>query len=179
MNKSRSSSSLLSIHEGIPPKVIQKQYSSSLIEEWNDSSSELNDDSSVNESDFDDSTSNSNNYSSSNNSSLEYIDFVVHSYQFEINSKHKNKMHEYSSDPMIHHILNDNDMYTHDPDITINNEYYSKEYNDSEIMKINLFKDYIQSFISDFNIEEYEMNKDKNDAINISKFKKYLSNEEE
>ena len=161
MNKSRSSSSLLSIHEGIPPKVIQKQYSSSLIEEWNDSSSELNDDSSVNESDFDDSTSNSNNYSSSNNSSLEYIDFVVHSYQFEINSKHKNEMHEYSSDPMIHHILNDNNMYTHDPDIFLNEEYYSKTYDTSDILDTNLFKSNIKSLTSNFDIEVYEMIKEK------------------
>ena len=43
-------------------------------------------------------------------------------------------------------------MYTHDPDIAINNKYYSKEYNDSEMMKINVFKDNIQSSISDFKI---------------------------
>ena len=43
----------------------------------------------------------------------------------------------------------------------------------------NLFKDNIQSFISDFNIEDYEMNKDKNNVINLSKFKKYISNKEE
>ena len=27
---------------------------------------------------------------------------------------------------MIYHILNDNDMYTYDPDIAINKEYYEK-----------------------------------------------------
>ena len=37
----------------------------------------------------------------------------------------------------------------------------------SEMMKIILFKYNIQSFISYFNIEDYEMNEDKNDAINI------------
>ena len=126
MNKSRSSSSLLSIHEGIPPNVIQKQDSSSLIEKINDSSSELNNDASDNESDFDDSSSNSNNCSSSHDSNIEDIDFDIHSYQFEIDSKHKNEIHEYSCDPMIYHILNDNGMYTHDPDITINNEYFEK-----------------------------------------------------
>ena len=47
------------------------------------------------------------------------------------------------------------------------------------MMKINLFKDNIQSFISDFNIEDYVMNKDTNDVINISKFKKCLLNKEE
>ena len=46
-------------------------------------------------------------------------------------------------------------------------------------MEIDLFKDNIQSFISDFNIENYEMNNDKNDVINISNYNKYLSNEEE
>ena len=85
MNKSRSSSLLLSIHEGIPPKVNQKQESSSIIETINDLSSELNDDSSDNESEFNESShdkpsSNSNNYSSLNNSSSEDIDFDVHSY---------------------------------------------------------------------------------------------------
>ena len=46
-------------------------------------------------------------------------------------------------------------------------------------MEINLFKNNIQSFISDLNIEGYEINKDKNDVINISKFNKFQSNEEE
>ena len=90
IDKSRSSSSLLSIHEGIPPKVIQKGDSTSLIDKSNDSSSELNNVSSDNESDFDESSSNSNNFSSLNDSSLEYIDFDVHSYQFKIDSKHTN-----------------------------------------------------------------------------------------
>ena len=104
MNKSRSSSSFLSIHEGIPSKVILKQGSNSLIEKSDDSSSELNNDSSDNESDFDESSFyesslNSNNYSSSNDSSLEYIDFDVHLYQFKIESKDKNEIHEYSCIP--------------------------------------------------------------------------------
>ena len=102
MNKSRSSSSLLSIHEGIPPKVNHKQESSCMIEKSNDLSSELNNDSSDNESDFDESShdessSNSNNYSSSNDSSSEDIDFDVHSYSLKIESKHKNEIHEYCS----------------------------------------------------------------------------------
>ena len=173
MNKSISSSSLLSIHEGIPPKLVLKHDSSYLLEKSNDSSSELNNDLLVNESDFDKSSSNSNNYSSSNSSSLEDIDFGVHSYQFEIDCKHKNEIHEYSCDPMIYHILNDNKVYTYDPDIALNVEYYSKtyddsgyyskEYNDSEMTKINLFKDKTQSFISDFNIEDYKMIKYKNE----------------
>ena len=37
----------------------------------------------------------------------------------------------------------------------------------SEMIKTILFKDNIQSFISYFNIEDYEMNEDKNDTINI------------
>ena len=45
-------------------------------------------------------------------------------------------------------------------------------------MKIHLFQNIIQSFTSNFDIEDCEMNKDKNDVINTSKFKKYLSNEE-
>ena len=28
---------------------------------------------------------------------------------------------------MLYHILNNNSMYTHDPDITFNEEYYSKQ----------------------------------------------------
>ena len=35
------------------------------------------------------------------------------------------------------------------------------------MIKTILFKDNIQSFISYFNIEDYEMNEDKNDTINI------------
>ena len=79
---------------------------------------------------------------------------------------------------MLYHILNDNDMCTPDPEIALNEEYYSKTYDDSDIFKINVIKSNIQSFISDFDIEEYEINKDKNNVINISKFKKVLSNEE-
>ena len=131
INKSRSSSSLLSIHEGIPPKVNQKQESSDMIEKSNDFSSKLNNDSSDNKSDFDESSldesfSNSNNCSYSNDSSSEDIDFDVHSYQFKIASKHKKETHEYSCDLMIHHLLNDNDMYTHDPNIALNVENYEK-----------------------------------------------------
>ena len=46
-------------------------------------------------------------------------------------------------------------------------------------MEINLFKDNIKSFVSDFNIENYEINNDKNDVINISKNKKYLVDKDE
>ena len=90
MNKSGSLSSLLSIHEGIPPKVILKQDLSSLLEKSYNWSSEFNNDSSINAYDFDDSSSKSNNYSSSNGSSLDYSDFDVDSYQFENDCNHKN-----------------------------------------------------------------------------------------
>ena len=82
---------------------------------------------------FDESSLNSNNYSSSNDSSSEDINFDVHSYQFKIETKYKNEIHEYSCDPMIYHILNDNMMYTYDPDIALNVEYYSKTYDDSSV----------------------------------------------
>ena len=49
MNKSCSSSFLLSIHDGIPPAEISKNMSSSLLEKSNDVSSKLNNDSSVND----------------------------------------------------------------------------------------------------------------------------------
>ena len=52
----------------------------------------------------------------------------------------------------------------------------------NQILEIDLFKDNIQSFISDFNIENYETNNDnndKNDVINISNNKKYLADKEE
>ena len=78
MNKS--TSSLLSIHEGIPQNVNQKQESSSMIEKSNDLLSKLNNDSSDNKSDFDESSSNFNIYSSSNDSSSEDIDFNVYLY---------------------------------------------------------------------------------------------------
>ena len=45
-------------------------------------------------------------------------------------------------------------------------------------MEIDLFKDNIQSFISDFNIENYEMNNDTNGVINISNYNKCHANEE-
>ena len=50
---------------------------------------------------------------------------------------------------------------------------------DSEILSRNLFKNNNQSFISNFDIEVYEMNKENNDVINISKLKNVLSNEKE
>ena len=62
---------------------------------------------------------------------------------------------------MLYHILNDDDMYTHDPEITLNVDYYSKTYDDSEILKINLLNNNIQPFISNFDLEDYEMNKEK------------------
>ena len=126
MNKSCSSSSVLNNHKGILPKLIQKYDSSSLLEKSNDSSSELNNDSSDNDCDSDESSSNSNNNSSSNCSSLEDSDLNVNSYQFEIDCNHKNEMHEYSRNPMLYYILND--IYTHDPEISLNEEYYSKAY---------------------------------------------------
>ena len=46
-------------------------------------------------------------------------------------------------------------------------------------MEINIFKGNIQSFISEFNIENYEINNDKNDVINISNNKKYLAAKDE
>ena len=80
---------------------------------------------------------------------------------------------------MLYHILNDNNMYTYDPDIFLNEEYYSKTYDTSDILDINLFKNNIKWFTSNFDIEDYEMIKEKNDVIDIFKFKKCLSNEEE
>ena len=50
---------------------------------------------------------------------------------------------------------------------------------DPEILSRNLFKNNNQSFISNFDIEVYEMNKENNDVINISKLKNVLSNEKE
>ena len=44
----------------------------------------------------------------------------------KLNLKHKNEIHENLCDPMIYHILNDNDMYTYDPNIALNNECYEK-----------------------------------------------------
>ena len=46
-------------------------------------------------------------------------------------------------------------------------------------MEIDLFKDNIQSFNSDFNIDNFEMNNDKNDIINLSNNKKYFADKEE
>ena len=61
--------------------MIQKQDLISLLEKNNDSSSELNNDSSVNDCDFDEYSSNSKHY-------LSYSDFDVRSYQFEIDCNH-------------------------------------------------------------------------------------------
>ena len=36
---------------------------------------------------------------------------------------------------MIYNIFNGNDIYTHDPDIALNGEYYLRKHNDSEMMK--------------------------------------------
>ena len=92
-----------------------------MIEKSNYLRNQLNNDSSdnesnVDESDIDESSSNSNNYSSSN--------------QFKIESNHKNETHEYSCDPIIFHLLNDNDMCTHDPNIRLNVEYYEEKNSD-------------------------------------------------
>ena len=155
-----------------------------MIEKSNDLMNQLHNDSSNNESnvdksDIDESSSNSNNYSSSNDSISEDIDFDIDSYQFKIESKHKNDTHEYSCDPMIYHLLNDNDMYRHDPNIRLNVEYYENKYSDNQILEIDdLFNDNIKSFISDFNIENYEINNDNNNVINISNNKKYLAEKE-
>ena len=97
-----------------------------MIEKSNDLLYELNNDSSDNESNGDEFSSNFNIYSSSNDSSSEDIDFDVHSYQLKIESKDKNETHEYSCNPMIYHLLNDNDIYTHNPDIALNKKYYEK-----------------------------------------------------
>ena len=83
-------------------------------------------DSSINDCDFDDDSSKSNNYSFSNGSSLNYSDFDVNSYQFEIDCNHKNETHKYSCDPMLYYLLNDNDMYPHYLEIVLDEEYYSK-----------------------------------------------------
>ena len=106
-----------------------------MIEKSNYLRNQLNNDSSdnecnVDESDIDESSSNSNNYSSSNDSSSEDIDFDVHSYQLKIESNHKNETHEYSCDPIIFNLFNDNDMCTHDPNIRLNVEYYEEKNSD-------------------------------------------------
>ena len=41
---------------------------------------------------------------------------------------------------MLYRILNDLDMYTHDPNIALNDEYYSKIYDNSEILRTHIFK---------------------------------------
>ena len=69
-----------------------------------------------------------------------HSNFNINSYQFEVNCNDKIEIHEYSCDLMLYHILNDNNMYTHDPDIFLNEEYYSKTYDTSDILDINLFK---------------------------------------
>ena len=125
MSKSSSSSSLSSIHDGKPNNENVKQESSSMID--NQSNIELlGNESDVDESVVDESSSNSNNNSSSNDSNSEDINFDVYSYQFKIESKHKNDTQKYACNPMIYHLLNDNDIYTHDPNINPNDEYYNK-----------------------------------------------------
>ena len=126
MNKSSSSSSLISIHDGKPKKENLKQQSSSMIDKSNDLIKQSNNELSDNESDIDESSSNSNNNSSSNHSNSEDIDFDVYSYQFKIESKHKHDTQKYACNPMIYHLLNDNDIYTHDTNIALNEEYYKK-----------------------------------------------------
>ena len=123
MSKSSSSSSIINIHDGKPKNENVKQQLTST--KYNQSNNELT----VNESDVDESDDyslNSNNNSLSSDSNSEDIDFDVHSYQLKIESKNKNEIPKFSCDPMIYHILNDNDMYTHDPNIALNNEYYEK-----------------------------------------------------
>ena len=60
-------------------------------------------------------------------------------------------------------------MNKQDPKCTINQEYLSKTYDESEILNINIFKNNITSFIFNFDTENYEPNNEKNDVINISK----------
>ena len=125
MRKSSSSSSLISIHDGKSKNENVKQQSNSMID--NQSKNELSDNESyIDESDIDEYSSNSNHNSSSNDSKSEDVDCDVHSYKFKIESKKTIETHEYSCDPMIYHLLNDNDIYTHDPNIVLNEEYYQK-----------------------------------------------------
>ena len=35
---------------------------------------------------------------------------------------------------MLYHDLNNNNMYTHDPDISLNKDYYTQIYDDSEFL---------------------------------------------
>ena len=74
--------------------------------------------------------------------------------------------------------MNDLELNKQDPKCTINEEYLSKTYDESEILNINIFKNNITSFIFNFDTENYELNNEKNDVINISK-NIFLSNEEE
>ena len=161
MSKSSSSSSIITIHDGKPKNENVKQQLSSIKD--NHPNKELTE----NESDVDESDNyslNPNNNSFSSDSNSEDFDFDVY---------------EYSCDPMIYHLLNDNDIYKHDQTIALNEEYYNERYSDDQILEINSLKDNIQSFISDFNIENYEINNNKNDVTNISNNKKYLTDEDE
>ena len=150
---SKSSSSLISIHDGKPNKENIKQQSSSMID--NQSNIELFDNESVvDEDDIDESSSNSNNYSSANDSSSEDNDFDVYSNQFIIKSKHKNNEQTYACDPMIYHLLNDDCISTHNTNSDPKKEYYNKKYGNNQILAINEFKRNILSFISEFNIKK-------------------------
>ena len=80
---------------------------------------------------------------------------------------------------MLYYTLNAPDFYTHDPNIALNDEYYSKIYDDSEMLNINLFKNNTTSFISNFDMEHYELSKEKNNVINTPKYKNFKSNEKE
>ena len=105
---------------------------------------EKNNDSFVYDCDFDDSFSKSNNDSLSNDSCFDDSKFDNKLYKFEVNCNDKYEIHEYSYDPMLYHILNDNYTNTHDPNISINEEYYSKRFDYSEILNINLIKNNIK-----------------------------------
>ena len=141
-----------------------------MLERNIDSSSKTNNDSSSYDSGFDDDSSEANSDFSSYDSDFDDSNSNINSYQFEVNCNDINESHEYSCDPMLYHILNYPDFYTYDPNIALNEEYFSKTYDDSEMLNINLFKQNIISFISNFHIENYELNNEKNDVINISKY---------
>ena len=81
MNKSGSSSSLWKKSWRNTTKSDSKKIFNFFVKKINDSSSELNNDSSVNDCDFDEYSSNSKHY-------LSYSDFYVRSYQFEIDCNH-------------------------------------------------------------------------------------------
>ena len=91
MNKSSSSSSLVSIHDGIPLIVIRKNWSSFLLEKINISSSELSNDSFVTDYNFDGSSSKLNNNSSLNDNCFDDSDFDINlKFIVTIKIKHMN-----------------------------------------------------------------------------------------